>query len=214
MPTMLEELIDDTTNSTQKTDTPIFDGSLASLENYLTEAAAAESGSTSDMLEIKSFEQADYLLGRVKSQKDEIKEIQALGKQKIETVKRQVEEWVKKSTNNLNRSIEHKESMLRAYAAEQLKDAKNKRSLNFTNGTIGFRSQQPSYTYDDDEIKSSLRKIPKEKRGDSFKLELVETVNKTELKKHLKYIDGVLTFDGIPVNGVTIEAQPDAFYTK
>lgn len=192
-------------------ETQTFDGTIESLESYIDKLEQEESGFQEGQPHINSVDQADYILGRIKALKEEVQEVEELGAKKVEKVKEAVEKWVHKSTSNNRHLISHYEGMLAAFVSQQLQDSK-KKSLNFTNGTAGFRAQQPKFTYDDETLLASVKSLPEDVQAQLVKIK--ESVDKTKLKKALNITDGTPRINDIEVDGVTVESQPDAFYTK
>lgn len=149
---------------------------------------------------VSNLEQANWVFRKIRAFKKQIEENEKLAKVEIE----RIQNWLKKENEKAQRSIEFFEYLLGEYVEkERKKDAKFKLSTPY--GKATFRKQQPKWNYDDMVLLNWLKQNNMQEY-----IRIKEEVNKAELKKVLKVESNkAITNDGVVVEGITIEEQPE-----
>jgi len=153
-----------------------------------------------ERFKITNLEQANWAFRKIAAFKKKQKENENLAKAEIE----RITNWLKNENEKIQRSIEFFEMLIAEYlTTERQKDPKFKLSTPY--GKATFRKQQPKWNYDDIALLNWLKQNNMQEY-----IRIKEEVNKAELKKVLK-VEGnkAITEDGVVVEGITIEEQPE-----
>lgn len=156
---------------------------------------------------IESIEQANYFARKLREVREERQEAEAAAKEQIEAYKERVDRWLSSVTSPLEYEEERILALLEQFAEEKLSGS-NKRSLKLIEGTLQFRKQQPKFEYNDevllDYAQAQLPQFIKTK----------PSVDKADLKKHVKVKEGKAYLGDDLVPGITITELPDKFDVK
>nr|WP_272879137.1 host-nuclease inhibitor Gam family protein [Clostridium sp. Cult2] len=155
------------------------------IEEAIDTAEAADVGGRFIIDDLDSANWAFRKLAAIEKKKSEIQE---LANKEIERIR----EWQQQEEKGLNNSKGFFEGLLIKYfSKEREKDSKFKLSTPY--GKITTRKQQPKWNYEDEKIIESLKS-----RGISHlvKTEIIEKVNKNELKDSVEVLDDVVVLDG------------------
>jgi len=159
-----------------------------------------EETNTTERFKITNLEQANWAFRKIAAFKKKQRENEDLAKAEIE----RITNWLKNENEKIQRSIEFFESMIGEYLVEQRKiDSKYKLTTPY--GKATFRKQPIKWIYDEDKLLNWLKQNDMKNY-----IRVKEEVNKAELKKVLK-VEGnkAITEDGVVVEGITIEEQPE-----
>lgn len=118
--------------------------------------------------------------------------------------------WLKSETESIDNQKAFFEGLLTAYATDQrIADSKFKISTPY--GKVIFRKAQPKWNYDDEKVIESLKIA-----GYAEFVRTKEEINKTDLKKATKVVNGiaVIAETGEPIEGILIEEQPETISIK
>ena len=126
----------------------------------------------------------------------------------VEAKKKSLDEYLEKRTRPLMDAQEHLSALLQMYAETQL-EGKKKRSISLPNGKFGFRKSPAKFQRDE----ATLLEYAEKELPDCVKIK--KSVDWANLKKDCT-VDGdhLISQDGEIIPGVTVEQQPDKFYTE
>ena len=156
---------------------------------------------------IQSADQANYFARKLREIRVEQQQVTETAKEQIEIYKARVEEWERKTLSPLQYEEDRLVNMLKFFAETQL-NGSTRKSIKLVEGTLQFRSQQPSYEYDDEVLLDYV-----ERKAPAYKV-IKSSVDKKELKKAIKLKDGLPYLGDEIVPGITIEQRPDSFDVK
>lgn len=179
-----------------------------SLLDFIEEEESEEYGTgENENFTISSPDQANYYIKKVKETRDEIAEVEATAKKKIEEYVDKVNRWRDSVTAPLENRERYFTNLLEVYAATTL-EGTSKKSLKLIEGTLGFKKQIPQYNYEDE----VLLEFAKTSAMDYVKTAL--SVDKGKLKKEATVKSGKLYIGDVEVKGVSVVAREDKFDVK
>lgn len=151
-----------------------------------------------ERFKVDSLQSADWCLRKIRSGDKKKKEIREFAEAEIE----RITAWMDKEIARIEEGQAFFESLLAEYLYEQRKiDPKFR--ISTPNGTVSTRKQQPKWEYDDAKLLEFLKQ-----NGKREFIRVKEEVNKAELKKNLKVINGqAITEDGEIIEGITVTEQ-------
>ena len=157
-----------------------------------------------ERFKIDSLDGANWAFKKLKAIEEKKKEIEELANQEMEPYLIAIErfkKWKEDEFKQYDHSINFFNFLLEEYYREQRKlDPKFKVSTPY--GKVTSRKQQPKWNYEEDRLLGWLR------TNDLELIRIKEEVDKTELKKKYKVVNGsVVTEDGEIVEGITIEER-------
>ena len=184
---------------------------LKSLLSYLDETEAEDAKVQShEGFIIESIDQANYFARKLKEVREQKNEIATIAQEQLQKYTERVNAWREASTKPLDSQEERILSMLKTYT-EQTLQGSSKRSIKLVEGTLALRAQAPAYTYNDEVLIDSLKRV----KPDLVSVKTTESVDKAALKKTVEIAEnGTAMIDGVPISGVTIEKRPDTFDVK
>ncbi|WP_297862294.1 host-nuclease inhibitor Gam family protein [uncultured Acidaminococcus sp.] len=152
----------------------------------------------------KTAKEADWCLGKIREKEAEIEDVLRF----VEAKKKSLDEYLEKRTRPLMDAQEHLSALLQMYAETQL-EGKKKRSISLPNGKFGFRKSPAKFQRDE----ATLLEYAEKELPDCVKIK--KSVDWANLKKGCT-VDGdhLISQDGEIIPGVTVEQQPDKFYTE
>lgn len=153
---------------------------------------------------ITNLDSANWALRKIKAIQEKEREIKELAEREIE----RINNWSKSELDALKVNTNFFEGLLTEYfIAEKEKDPKFKISTPY--GKVSSRKQQDKWNYEDDKVLEWL------KENDKELVRIKEEINKAELKKKYKSINGqVVTEDGEIIEGIRVEEQQDSISIK
>lgn len=149
---------------------------------------------------------ANYYLGRIKQNKEKAEQYKNQAKEMKDDFKVRVDTWLQSRQNALDYDTQHCLEMLEAYY-EAHKPA-NGKSISLPEGNIGMYTV--SAKYDFDTYKDKVVKFLQEHQLTQYIRNKPE-VNKTEIKKAVREVDGKLYVDGIELSDVPYTPKTTAF---
>jgi phage host-nuclease inhibitor protein Gam len=198
------------TTEEREQDSRLSEDFLEGLHDYMDEEEIKELNiQDMDTFQIKNKEQANYFIKKIMDVRSEASNINHIADTEITKTKIRVDAWREKELNKLARDEEYITNLLEIFAAKELEGAK-KKSLSLPYGSIGFRAQQPEYTYDDKTLLEFLLGHEEYAKFINYK----PSTNKTDLKKTATVKDGKLYIDGIEIPGVTVTERDPKFEVK
>ena len=157
-----------------------------------------------ERFKIENLESANWALRKLKAIEGKGKEITALANKEIERIL----EWKDGEIKQLGDSKDFFDFLLTEYYTEQ-KALDPKFKISTPYGMVSSRKQQDKWNYEDDKVLEWL------KENDKELIRIKEEINKSELKKKYKSINGqVVTEDGEIMEGITVEERPDTITIK
>ena len=162
--------------------------------------------STEDNFTIKDREQANYLIKQYNKLQAELNEVNETAKSIIEKHKAKVEAWKEEEARKRSWTMEWLASRLKAYAKEQLINAKTK-TLTLPEGKMSFRKNEET-NYEEDILRKYLQSNP---HYSQFLTTPPPKIDKVKLKAAGKFKDGKLMLDGQVVPGIEKVTLEDKF---
>ena len=150
---------------------------------------------------------ANYYLGRIKQNKEKIKQYETQAKQMKDDFKVRVDTWLQNRQNSLNFDIQHCMEMLELYF-EQNRPVKGK-TLSLPEGNIGMYSVPAKYDFDTNgkEILNILQTNPELQKYVRIKPE----INVAELKKACTVKDDKVYVGELELPNVGYVPKTDVF---
>lgn len=185
------------------------------LENYLMEEEAKELEITitgdeaQDAPMIDSRDKANYFLKLMNNIKEDIDSINAICDAEIEKTTKRVNEYRESQLHTLVKQYEYYKKILKNFTEHELANSK-KKSVPLAYGTLSIKKQQDKWEYDEEKLLSWF----KEHNPELINTKVTESVDKKQLKSLSSKNGEVAMLNGVPVEGVTIIAQPDKFDVK
>jgi phage host-nuclease inhibitor protein Gam len=159
---------------------------------------------------IETKEQANFFIKQVLDAKAQIEEIKTTGNDMLTREQSKIERWMEKEINKVQNSIEYMAGLLQSFVEEELaKTNGKKKSVSLPNGSVGFRTQQPKYEYDDKVLLPYLQD-----NGREDLINYKPSVSHSELKKRGTVKEGQLYLGNEVVPGVTVIPQDPKFEVK
>lgn len=156
-----------------------------------------------------SKEQANFYVKLYTQLLKEEKEIEDLCEKEIQRTLKSINLFKEKQLKSIKSKKEHFADILREYAANELQGKKTK-SLKLPFGTIAFKKQQPTFTYNSEE---DIIKVLKEIKPELVKIKTTESIDKTLLKKEGTIVGTKLHLGDKELN-VDVEIKEDKFEVK
>ena len=178
--------------------------------NYVEQTTQEETGYTcEDGFKVNDPTTADYVIGLLKRNREEQKNISDTAQKVIDSYTNKVQAFRDKKLSGLQYQEQIYVDQLSSYLQEHM--PKNKKSIAFVNGTIGFRKQAPKVSYmDEQKVLDTLRK---EHLADLISIK--ESLNKMVIKKNIELdVDGTPMIHGVRIPEIIVEEQGDAFPLK
>lgn len=171
-----------------------------SFDKFISDSVDGES----DSFKVTDDDSADWALSKCGEASEREKEVKEFAKMQIERIK----EWEKVELAKTTYTFNYFAGLLTEYAFSLREKDHKFKSLNLPNGRFGFRKQQPAWEYDDDVVIKSLR--------DAALTDLInvkETVSKTDVKKKLAVVNGVVINPetGERIDGITVMERGEKF---
>lgn len=184
---------------------------LTELRDFMSEFAETD-------LNINSIEeassmtkaQANYYVKLYQHILQEEAEMNKLCDEEIERTNKAINTFREKRQNEYKRKKSYFESILKDYAMNELQDKKTK-TLKLPNGNISFKKQQPKFKYENE---TQIREFVKILQPELVKVDIVEKLDKTALKKRGEIKEDGFYLNGQKVESITIENQEDKFEIK
>lgn len=154
---------------------------------------------------IDSLDKAEWAINKIKERRAQRLEISAFVDRKMEDL----EIWLREEVESIDKDIEFFTSLLRPFAAEQLKGKKTK-TMKLPSGSCSFRKGSTVYKMDGAALLEHVRATFPEY------LKVKESVDWSGFKKTLtRTEDGrLITSDGEVLDCVTCEQEADDFIVK
>lgn len=163
---------------------------------------------------ISSVSSANYYIGLIKTNREEMKNITARAKEIIEDYKFRTELWRDKQIEILENQNNYILQMLKSYY-EANGDGKNK--LKFPNGNIGNYAVRESIKWDDEKALVDFIRKEKKKSPLGFQniLKLEYKLNKDEIKSKVQFTeDGKAILEGVELPFITHTEKSEAFNVR
>lgn len=150
-----------------------------------------------EIFKITDLSSADWVLRKRKEVLDRLEKETEYAKAEVQ----KYQNFINNQEKAANEQIAYFDFLITEYLEAQ-KEVDPKFKLITAVGQANFRNSK-SWRYEDDEVMSFL----KENKMDEFiRVKVTESLNKTELKKALKVVDGkAVTEDGEIMPGITVE---------
>lgn len=160
---------------------------------------------------INSLQKANYFLKCIKAAEEDVKAIEELCQEEIRKVTERVEAYKANQLKPLQNQIAYYTRLLRNFTEHELANSK-KKSIKLPNGTLAITKQQPLWTYQDEDIINFLTA----NHGESFvSTKIEEKIDKVAFKKAIVLNkEGIPTFNGLEVPGLSITEREDKFTVK
>lgn len=137
-------------------------------------------------------------------------EMNELCDSEIERVSKGINAFRKQRQDEIDRKKSYFSSILKDFAMQEL-EGKKAKTIKLPYGNLSFKKQQPKYIYgDDDELKSLVKEI----KPDLIKVETVEKLDKTMLKKNGRVEDGKFYLGDTIIPSIIVQTQEDKFEIK
>lgn len=137
-------------------------------------------------------------------------EMNELCDSEIERVTKSVNTFRKQRQDEIDRKKSYFSSILKDFAMKEL-EGKKAKTIKLPYGNLSFKKQQPKYIYgDEDELKSLVKEV----KPDLIKVETVEKLDKSMLKKNGRVEDGKFYLGDTIIPSVTVQTQEDKFEIK
>lgn len=168
------------------------------------ERSLAEAMELGNSLYLENDADADSALHRIQRLNRGIEWAKKLAEQQ----KQKIDLWLEQQIANRQEAISSQKNLLQLYAEERLKNSKRK-SVSLPNGKFGFRKSPAKFQRDE----ATLLEYAEKELPDCVKIK--KSVDWATLKKGCT-VDGdhLISQDGEIIPGVTVEQQPDKFYTE
>lgn len=156
-----------------------------------------------EAFEVKNDDQANWALRKIKESQYDIKNNNQIAQKEID----KIESWLKQVNEQSSNSIDYFQGLLARYAMEIKTNDPSFKSLKLPNGKLGFRKQQPKWSYDENTLVSSLKSL-----GLDEYIKTEEKPVKKDIKKALQIAGNkAVTEDGQVVEGIEIEEREESF---
>lgn len=185
------------------------------LENYLMEEEAKELEITitgdeaQDAPMIDSRDKANYFLKLMNNIKDDIDSINDICDAEIEKTTKRVNDYRESQLSSLVKQYEYYKKILKNFTEYELANSK-KKSVPLAYGTLSIKKQQDKWEYDEEKLLNWFKK----NNPELINTKVTESVDKKQLKSLSSKSGETAMLNGVPVEGVTIIAQPDKFDVK
>ena len=163
---------------------------------------------------ISSNSSANYYIGIIKANREEMKKITTRAKEIVDDYKFRTELWRDKQIEILENQNNYILQMLKSYY-DANGDGKSK--LKFPNGNIGNYAIRESIKYDDEKALVDFIREEKKKSPLGFQniLKLEYKLNKDELKSKITFTeDGKAILEGVELPFVTHTEKSEAFNVR
>lgn len=163
---------------------------------------------------ISSESSANYYIGIIKANREEMKKITARAKEIVEDYKFRTELWRDKQIETLENQNNYILQMLKSFY-DVNGDGKSK--LKFPNGNIGNYAVRESIKYDDEKalVDFILEEKKKSPLGFQNILKREYKLNKDELKSQIQFTeDGKAMLEGIELPFITHTEKSEAFNVR
>ena len=175
-------------------------GEIMKLHEYLDEQEQVnEEGFIVD-----NEQKANWALRKIKELQQEIEDNTRLAEKEIDKIKT----WESQQNKSLGDSILYFEGLLHDYATRKRAEDPDFKSMSLPNGRIGYRKQQPRWSYDDETLIKYLERTELDEL-----IRVSKAPNKAEIRKQFEVVgDKVINAEtGEVVEGIEIEHRPEAF---
>lgn len=187
------------------------------LEDFLLEEEAKElevkitGEEEQDAPMINSMQKANYFLKLVKAIDEDIAAIDELCNEEIKKTTERITRYKEDQIAPMLRQRDYFVKLLRNFTEHELQDSK-KRNIKLPNGTLSITKQQPLWTYEDEAIINFLTA----NHGENFvSTKIEEKIDKVAFKKAITINkQGIPTFNGLEVPGLTVTEREDKFTVK
>lgn len=155
---------------------------------------------------VTDIESANWCFRKLRALEAEEADYELLAQKEID----RISTWLNSKTESIENQKAFFEGLLTDYATDQRKsDPKFKISTPY--GKVTFKKAQPKWNYDDAKVVECLKTA-----GYAEYIRTKEEINKPDLKKAATVINGiaVITETGEPIEGITIEEQPESINIK
>lgn len=137
-------------------------------------------------------------------------EMNELCNSEIERVSKGINAFRKQRQDEIDRKKSYFSSILKDFAIQEL-EGKKAKTIKLPYGNLSFKKQQPKYIYGDED---ELKLLVKEVKPDLIKVETVEKLDKTMLKKNGRVEDGKFYLGDTIIPSITVQTQEDKFEIK
>lgn len=137
-------------------------------------------------------------------------EMNELCNSEIERVTKSVNLFRQNRQDEIDRKKSYFASLLKDFAAQEL-EGKKAKTIKLPYGNLSFKKQQPKYIYGDEDL---LKQTVKEINPDLIKVETVEKLDKSTLKKNGRVENGQFYLGDTLIPSVVVEVQEDRFEIK
>lgn len=160
---------------------------------------------------VDDLSKAEWAMKKIAQQQKIVEEKQ----EQALKMKADIDEWLKKETKEQTDSINYFTSLLQPFATEQLKDNK-KKSIKLPSGSVGYRSSQPSWSFNGQPIdKNNLEFVDYVSATSPAFVKTKKSVDWSSFKKTLTNNKGmILSSEGEILDKIQIREEPPKFYVK
>lgn len=202
----------------EKVETPVAEPQSAFAKDFLGELRDFMNEFAETDLNVDSIEepssmskaQANFYIKLYNQLILEETEMNELCDSEIERVAKGVNAFRKQRQDEIDRKKLYFSSILKDFAMQEL-EGKKAKTIKLPYGNLSFKKQQPKYIYgDEDELKSLVKEV----NPDLIKVETVEKLDKSMLKKNGRVEDGKFYLGDTIIPSVTVQIQEDKFEIK
>lgn len=178
---------------------------MENLDEKMNEFLESEMPTAEAGFVVDTSEKADWCIKKAVEAESKLAELAEYKLAKLEELDR----FIEKESKQYQDTIERMEYLLRPYIEKQLVGSK-KKSVNFVNGSAGYRSVPAKFEFEQSKLLEWV------KVNAPTMVITKESVNWAELKKQVALdADKVISQDGEVIPGVTVtEEEHDKFYIK
>lgn len=212
------DMVDTLLPKEEKVETPVTEPQNAFAKDFLGELRDFMNEFAETDLNVDSIEepgsmtkaQANFYIKLYNQLILEETEMNELCDSEIERTSKAVNAFRKQRQDEIDRKKSYFSSILKDFAMQEL-EGKKTRTIKLPYGNLSFKKQQPKYIYgDEDELKSLVKEV----NPDLIKVETVEKLDKSMLKKNGRIEDGKFYLGDTVIPSVTIQTQEDKFEIK
>lgn len=210
-PNKVVPIVDHTKTEEVKPQSTFANDFLSELRDFMNDFAETDLNiDTIDEPAAMSKSQANFYIKLYNQLLLEETEMNELCDAEIERTKKSINLFREKRQIEIDRKKEYFTSILKEYAMTEL-DGKKAKTIKLPYGNLSFKKQQPKYDYGDE---NELKAIVKEISPELIKVETVEKLDKTSLKKNGIVKDGQFYLGDTIIPGITVKPQDDKFEIK
>ena len=155
-------------------------------------------------------DQAEYFTRLWKRALHDQEQINETANRYLEQQKSKIEAYRAREIGKLDHVINYCSQILRTYAETEMAKTK-KKTVSLIEGSLSFRKQPDSYSYDDEKLKKMLSNMAD---GSKYLKPQEPKVDHASLKKAGQVMNGKFYLDGKLVEGVLITQKQDLFTVK